>query len=513
MELEQQKGASSTDVDALFDDFLNVKEFGKALDDSDDEDAAPRAEKIFTKRGAASKKASAASALRRADGESSEEGESVSGDEGEQESLDSYYDDENSESAGGIEGSVGDSAEMDSDNDSQVGFESDEEAGEEEDGEFESGDGGIPSYGSTEEQSGDDGSEDEMGVESHEEIEEEESEETESAPKTDIYGRPLASSTTAAVPGKYIPPHLRNKAGAPTTPQYDEKTAAMRKELRGLINRLSEPNLTKIATAIESLLSRSSRGTLSEGFAEFLCDDCIASTGSRVFSYALPYSALAFLLHTVIGAEIGGILIEKIAREFSARIAAREIAVCKNLAHLLMYLYSFKVIHHSLIYDLIQIVVERFEDGDIEILLLLVKGAGQQLRADDPAALRDTVTSAIKRASEIRSKAAATPAKPVSADSGVVDGDIPAGLTRSDYLLELLSDLKNNKLKFQDRDVASNVQRVKRLVDSFLRERFKSAVPSPQHLKIRWADLVGSSSKGRWWLGGNFSAGLEPSAY
>jgi nucleolar MIF4G domain-containing protein 1 len=184
------------------------------------------------------------------------------------------------------------------------------------------------------------------------------------------------------------------------------------------------------------------------------------------------------------------------------------VQACKNIASLLMYLYTFRVIHHSLMYDLISTVLTRFEDADIEILLMLVKGCGQTLRSDDPSALRDVVTNSIKRAGDQKSQSKAKQvAEAVSTDAS----DVPVGLTRSDYLLEMLSDLKNNKLKFQDKDVTSNIQRVKRLVDGFMRERFKTSVPPPQTLKIAWKDLVGSTSKGRWWLGGNFSVGLEPS--
>jgi hypothetical protein len=57
-------------------------------------------------------------------------------------------------------------------------------------------------------------------------------------------------------------------------------------------------------------------------------EDCVASTGAgRVFSYALSYSAIAYILHVIVGAEIGGTLVERAAKQFDERHLKRETAV------------------------------------------------------------------------------------------------------------------------------------------------------------------------------------------
>jgi hypothetical protein len=253
---EANEKDTETNMDELFQDFLEAEEFGK--NDSDDEDAAPRAEKIFTKRGSqveAKKKKQIGGFRDQAAGGSGDEADDE--DMMDHESADSYYDDDDEEGEEMGEGSmeedsegdsdIGDSAEMDSDMDSEQGFDYDDEdmIDSEEMGEYESGD--------EEEEDIENDDSDQQSQEASQESAEEEAEQVEEEPKTDIFGRPAAGAG-----GAYVPPHLRRlQQGAP---KYDEKTIAMRKELRGLINRLSEPNLTKIASAIEELLKKSSRG-------------------------------------------------------------------------------------------------------------------------------------------------------------------------------------------------------------------------------------------------------------
>jgi nucleolar MIF4G domain-containing protein 1 len=65
----------------------------------------------------------------------------------------------------------------------------------------------------------------------------------------------MSNSHHYFISAKYVPPHLRKLQQT----SEDPKTAQMRKELRGLINRLGEGNLLKVAQSIEELYRYNSR--------------------------------------------------------------------------------------------------------------------------------------------------------------------------------------------------------------------------------------------------------------
>jgi hypothetical protein len=94
-------------------------------------------------------------------------------------------------------------------------------------------------------------------------------------------------------------------------------------------------------------------------------------------------------------------------------------------------------------------------------------------------------------------------------------------------MLETLADLKNNKLKMQDKDSNGNVLRIRKQLENHLKERYGSYT-APDVLKITWEDLtsdkkIGTLSQasknksrslinclllGRWWqLGSAFQMG------
>jgi nucleolar MIF4G domain-containing protein 1 len=65
---------------------------------------------------------------------------------------------------------------------------------------------------------------------------------------------------------------------------------------------------------------------------------------------------------------------------------------CSNLIVLLSELYNFQVISCILVYDVIRSLLGNgISEFVVELLLKLVRNAGQQLRTDDPTALKDII--------------------------------------------------------------------------------------------------------------------------
>ncbi|CAN0322537.1 unnamed protein product, partial [Hapterophycus canaliculatus] len=87
-----------------------------------------------------------------------------------------------------------------------------------------------------------------------------------------------------------------------------------------------------------------------------------------------------------------------------------------NLLLLLAYLYNYGVAHCTLVYDIIGLLVDgaRFGADEMELLLLLLRHSGYQLRSDDPKALKQIIAL-------VKEKSAATATHTASA------GDVSAG--------------------------------------------------------------------------------------
>lgn len=118
------------------------------------------------------------------------------------------------------------------------------------------------------------------------------------------------------------------------------------------------------------------------------------------------YAALIAGLHFTTEGSLGGYSVEVICKELDGRreklkgavsSPREEEAVAKeasNLLLLLSHLYNLGVVHCGLVYDIVRELLEAMAGRDMELLLLLLRSSGMQLRADDPSALKDIVLMA-----------------------------------------------------------------------------------------------------------------------
>eukprot|EP00029_Vermamoeba_vermiformis_P005701 TRINITY_DN2055_c0_g1_i1.p1 TRINITY_DN2055_c0_g1~~TRINITY_DN2055_c0_g1_i1.p1 ORF type:complete len:766 (+),score=250.04 TRINITY_DN2055_c0_g1_i1:210-2507(+) len=295
----------------------------------------------------------------------------------------------------------------------------------------------------------------------------------------------LAGSTM-----KYIPPHLRRAT---------EQNQVYKRELRGHVNRLADTNMIKTLESIEMLYSRHPRSEMNETLSEFILADCSDPTLQFTSNALLNYSALVASLHCLIGIEVGGHFIDKLAKRFNQFYKEKNTKLCKNLLVIFIHLYNFEIINPSLLFDLTNLMIEHFNDEDIELLLVLVKHAGSKLRSDDPASVKEMLVNMYTKASNYK-KSKDESKKKEGPNSSTNEEEIEES-KRIDFMIDMLMDLKNNKMRLViDKEANVHLNNLKRTIKNYMKQRGKENV---DEVRISWKDLTSEETKGRWWLIGS----------
>lgn len=77
---------------------------------------------------------------------------------------------------------------------------------------------------------------------------------------------------------------------------------------------------------------------------------------------------------------------------------------CDNLVAIVAHLYNFQVVHSVLIFDILKLLVGSFTEKDIELVLFVLRNVGFALRKDDALALKELISEAQRKASDLGSK-------------------------------------------------------------------------------------------------------------
>lgn len=334
------------------------------------------------------------------------------------------------------------------------------------------------------EESGDDYDQDEGTDEDNEEdvdsVDDFESDE-ESAPKEKVkenpYRPPVAAGTSAGA--KYIPPSLR---GPPSSDA--EALNRLRRQLQGLLNRLSEANLLSILKEVEQIYQSNPRQYVTSTLIDLLLG-LVCDRTALTDTFLILHAGFIAAVHKILGSDFGAQLIEKIVSEFdrfydSFRQNGSTEKQPANLLSLLAELYNFQVIGCNLIFDYIKLFLAELSDLNAELLLKLVKLSGPQLRQDDPSALKDIV---VLQQETVR--------KTGEANMSV----------RAKFMVETINNLKNNRMKTgvaASALVSEHTTRMKKTLGSLNSRNIKASEP----LRIGLSDFQNSEKRGKWWLVG-----------
>lgn len=303
----------------------------------------------------------------------------------------------------------------------------------------------------------------------------------------DIYGRTRdkAGNIVKVATGKYVPPHMRLKNEA----EDDKKQlllSRLKKQMKGLLNRLSEGNLKNIATQVEQLYMNNSRHDMNKILSELLMESLVVSvrTPERLI---MEHALLVTVLHSNVDTEVGVYFLQTIVKKFhelSSDIKDIEDKQLDNIVLIISHLYNFKVFDSILMYDILESLSETFSEKEIELILLILKSVGFTLRKDNPIALKDLI---------LRLQLKAGSSEHLREN------------TRVKFMLDVLLAIKNNNMAKIPNFDPTHSEHLKKLLKGILH---KGAYVT--EVKLTLQDLLKADQQGRWWVVGSAWSGALP---
>uniref|UniRef100_A0A8C9FKQ7 Nucleolar MIF4G domain-containing protein 1 n=1 Tax=Pavo cristatus TaxID=9049 RepID=A0A8C9FKQ7_PAVCR len=282
---------------------------------------------------------------------------------------------------------------------------------------------------------------------------------------------------------KYIPPQVR-KAQEALDDKKREELGRLKKVVNGLINRLSEPNLSSISGQLEELYMANSRKDMNETLTGILMNACVTAVAMPA-RLMMEHVLLVSVLHHTVGTEVGAHFLEAVVKKFDELSRSdAEGKECENLLALIAHLYNFHVVHCLLIFDILKKLVSSFTEKDIELILFLLKNVGFSLRKDDALALKDLI-------SEAQSKANA-------AEKDLKDQ------TRVRFMLETMLALRNNDMRKIPGYDPQPVEKLRKLQRTLVHS---SSSGKETQLRVSLESLLNADRVGRWWIIGSSWSG------
>ena len=286
--------------------------------------------------------------------------------------------------------------------------------------------------------------------------------------------RPSASNRE-----KYLPPSLRHKG---LEGSGSEDHSQLRRQLQGLLNRLSEANLTSILSEVEKLYRGHPRQHVSTILLDLLLG-LLSDPTSLQDTFIILHAGFIAAVFKVLGSDFGAQAIQRITEEFFANFDSKADSdstgkKCTNLTRLLAELYNFQVISSNLIYDFARLFLNNLSEINTELLLRLVRIAGQQLRQDDPSSLKDIVVQLQRVVAQMEEESLSV---------------------RTKFMIETMNNLKNNRMKtgIAASAIASeHTLRMKKILKSLNQRIIRASEP----LRLGLKDLQDKDKRGKWWL-------------
>ena len=293
------------------------------------------------------------------------------------------------------------------------------------------------------------------------------------------YVAPVASGSVSEAP-KYVPPSLRKSSSS-----TDEATVRLRRQTQGLINKLSEANILSIVTEVDRVYQSNPRQAVTSTLIDLLlspfCDKSPLQNTFVILNAAF-IAAVYKLTGTDFGAQVIGELVERLENFYLPRKdESNKQAV--NLVSLLSYLYIFQVIGSVLVFDYIRLFLSELSESNTELLLKIVRDSGPQLRQDDPSSLKDIVIIMQKSLAKAGSND-----QPIS--------------VRTKFMVETITDLKNNKLKSGAAGTTIAIEHITRMRRALGSLNNSRTIRGTEPLRIGLMDIKNSDKRGKWWLVG-----------
>ncbi|KAK9296867.1 hypothetical protein QLX08_009264 [Tetragonisca angustula] len=261
----------------------------------------------------------------------------------------------------------------------------------------------------------------------------------------------------------------------------DEKLQSLRKQLKGCLNRVTEHNMYSIANQVEAMYMTNSRNNMNEVLSRLVIESLVSHviTPDRLIS---EYMMLIVILHANIGIEVGAHFLEKLVKQFTETLEKSQDVANKELDNIVLmisHLYNFKVFGHKLLYQILDKLVIKFTEKEIELILIILKTVGFSLRKDDPNALKEFIQSLQQKAGHETEKN-----------------------SRVKFMLEILLAIKNNNISKIPQYDPSHVEHLKKVMKSIIR---KGNAITPFNVSL--TDLLCADENGKWWIVGSAWSG------
>ncbi|KAM5548391.1 hypothetical protein ABKV19_000021 [Rosa sericea] len=284
----------------------------------------------------------------------------------------------------------------------------------------------------------------------------------------------------AKTPKKYVAPHLRSRAGNEL-----EEHSQIRRQLRGLLNRLSESNVESITGDVSVLVRSIPRGIASQIFGEEVLASCVHGPRGNE-QHAAVFAAFVAGMASSVGIDFGAKLLALLAKTFEDEYHKEDNISLRNLTLLLSQLCIFGVCSSDLIYDFLIVLSKRLTEIDVSTILTVLQCCGMKIRADDPLAMKFFIASVQNRVNELKVSC--------GDDQEKINGK------RMEFMLETICDIKNNKKRPKE-DTAPHT-RIKKWLQ-------KLRVEDILIRGLNWSKLLDPNKKGQWWLSGDIASTVD----
>lgn len=342
----------------------------------------------------------------------------------------------------------------------------------------------------------------------------------------DIYGRlrdkqgniiTWKDTETTGEGGRYIPPALRKLTALNQSKEKKEQLAALKRTLKGLVNRLAESNLGGIAGEIEGTYLRHSRNDVSEVMTSLLMEAVVGPTLTPE-RLVQELALLVALLSANVGSEVGAHILNEFVLKWSDEMERLSPDVedgskeLDNLVLFISFLYCFKVVEARLIYDIMHRLAKGFSGKEVELILLVLRSVGFNLRKDDPLALKTLITEIQTKAAEAQTtntargkeEGAAGSSKKTGGGKGVEEGGEGTEYSRVTFMLETIQAVRNNNMSKLPNYDPTHTDHLKQVLRGLVRKGRQ-----PAQLNVTLEDMLRARECGRWWVVGSaWSGGL-----
>ncbi|KAI0153326.1 dihydrolipoyl dehydrogenase [Xylariaceae sp. FL1272] len=274
---------------------------------------------------------------------------------------------------------------------------------------------------------------------------------------------PYVAPSTNVV--KYVPPSLRKQSG-----QDGQVALQLQRRIQGLINRLTNDNMTGILNDVTNLYRTSPRQVVTSTLVDLLLA-LVCSPEKRPDSFFVMIAGFVAAIHKAMGIAVSAHFLQQLVNTLEKRWVdaspGHSDAASKHLVALLAELYNLQVIGCNLIFDYVRLFLDTLSELNTELLLRVIQLSGPTLRRDDPRALAEIVAQSQKKMTHVQ-------------DASV----------RTKFMIDEMKTLQSNKTKALARNKELAEQRTQ------IRKRVGTVTGSHD------VNVQPLRTRGKWWLVG-----------